>query len=137
MAKYLNITGYSKEILNNKAYRINIVRSVLEKEFLPHVGKDYLKKALYIGSMISKLLHCYLGLREYDDRDSYINKRVDTPGILMASLFRQYYSKVIKDMKNIVQKEINTGRFQIDVVDWSQKIHRELSARAPTGHYQT
>ena len=44
MAKYLNITGYSKEILNNKAYRINIVRSVLEKEFLPHVGKDYLEK---------------------------------------------------------------------------------------------
>ena len=109
LAKYLNITGYPKEMLNNHVHRLNIVRGVLEKEFLPHVGKNFGKKALYLGSMINKLLKCFLGLREYDDRDSYINKRVDTPGVLMANLFRQYYGKVIKDMRNIIGKEINGG----------------------------
>jgi DNA-directed RNA polymerase II subunit RPB2 len=109
LSKYLNITGYPKEMLYNKMHRLNIIRNVLEKEFLPHVGPSFEKKALYLGYMTNKLLKCYLGLREYDDRDSYINKRIDTPGILMANLFRQYYGKTIKDMKNMLQKEINNG----------------------------
>jgi DNA-directed RNA polymerase beta subunit len=109
LAKFLNITGFSKEVLNNKNYRISIVRNVLEREFLPHVGFNYYNKALYLGYMVNKLIKCFLGLKEYDDRDSYINKRVDSPGVLMANLFRQYYGKVIKDMKNMIQKEINIG----------------------------
>ena len=109
LSKYLNITGYPKEILNNKNHRINIIRNILRKEFLPHVGDDFQKKALYLGYMANKLLKCYLGLVDYDDRDSYINKRVDTPGVLMANLFRQYYGKVVKDTKNMIQKEINIG----------------------------
>lgn len=109
LSKYLNITGYPKEIITNKLHRNNIVRMVLEKEFLPHVGKEFHKKALYLGHMVNKLIKCFLGLRDFDDRDSYINKKIDTPGVLMANLFRQYYGKVIKDMKNMIQKEINGG----------------------------
>ena len=109
LSKYLNITGYPKEFLNNKLHRLNIIRSVLEKEFLPHVGTSFEKKALYLGFMVNKLIKCFLGIKDYDDRDSYINKRIDTPGMLMANLFRQYYGKVIKDMKNMLQKEINNG----------------------------
>lgn len=112
LARYLNITGYPKETLNNKFYRINIVRNILEKEFLPHVGKDFHKKALYLGHMVNKLLKCFLGLKDFDDRDSYINKRVDTPGVLMANLFRQYYGKTVKDMRNMIQKEINSGSWR-------------------------
>lgn len=109
LSKHLNITGYPKEFLHNKLHRLNIVRSVLEREFLPHVGTDFSKKALYLGHMVNKLLKCYLGIKELDDRDSYINKRVDTPGVLMANLFRQYYGKMVKDMKNMISKEINGG----------------------------
>ena len=53
LAKFLNITGYSKEVLYNKNQRTNIIRNVLEREFLPHVGKDYKKKALYLGYMVN------------------------------------------------------------------------------------
>lgn len=112
LSRYLNITGYPKEVLANKIQRLHIVKTVLEKEFLPHVGTSFEKKALYLGSMVNKLLKCYLGLREFDDRDSYINKRIDTPGVLMANLFRQYYGKMIKDMKNMIQKEINNGSWK-------------------------
>jgi hypothetical protein len=76
---------------------------------LPHVGTDYHKKALYLGYMVRKLLNCYFNKRKLDDRDSYLNKKVDTPGILMANIFRQYYGKVIRDMKNMLFKEIVNG----------------------------
>jgi len=112
LARYLNITGHPKEFMAQKVYKLNLVRTVLEKEFLPHVGADFGKKAVYLGYMTNKLIKCFLRIKEYDDRDSYINKRVDTTGVLMANLFRQYYGKVIKDMKNLLQKEINNGSWK-------------------------
>ena len=56
--------------------------------------------------MVSKLIKCSLNITPLDDRDSYINKRIDTPGIMMANLFRQYYGKVVRDMKTMINKEI-------------------------------
>jgi len=112
MSKYLQINGYPREMLTNKGQRLNIIRTILEKEFLPHVGSDFRKKALYLGYMVNKLIRCYLGIWEMDDRDSYINKRVDSPGVLMANLFRQYFGKMVKDMKNMIQKELNSGSWK-------------------------
>jgi DNA-directed RNA polymerase beta subunit len=112
LSKYLHINGYPKEIITNKQQRLNILRSVLEKEFLPHVGHDAKKKAVYLGYMTRKLVCCYLGLWKMDDRDSYINKRADSPGVLMANLFRQYFGKMVKDMRNMIQKEINNGAWK-------------------------
>ena len=109
LSRYLNISGYPKEIIQCKEKRISIVLEILKNDLLPHVGDNYKDKALYIGSMIRKLFQCYLGYRAYDDRDSYLYKRVDTPGIMLANLFRQYYGKVIKDTKNMIYKELNTG----------------------------
>ena len=48
-----------------------------------------------------------------DDRDSYLNKRVDTPGIMLANLFRQYYGKMVKDVKNMIYKELNNGSWKV------------------------
>lgn len=112
MSKYFHINGYPREMIANKQHKIRIMRNVLETEFLPHVGADFKKKALYLGYMTNKLVQCYLGLWPMDDRDSYINKRVDSPGVLMANLFRQYFGKMVKDMKNMVQKEINNGAWK-------------------------
>lgn len=112
LIRYMNISGYPKEYIFNKTHRLEILNHVLQNEFLPHCGTDFKKKAIYLGYMVMKLLKCYLGLLPFDDRDSYINKRVDTPGVLMANLFRQYYGKVIKDLKNGIQKDMNGGSWK-------------------------
>ena len=109
MSKYLNISGFQKEYIQILDKRINIIKDILKNDFLPHVGTDYHKKAMYLGYMVRKLLSCYLKRHNLDDRDSYLNKKVDTPGILMANIFRQYYGKVIRDMKNMLYKEILNG----------------------------
>jgi DNA-directed RNA polymerase II subunit RPB2 len=94
------------------AHRLTVLRNILRKDFLPHVGPDLHKKALYLGYMACKLIRCFLGISPLDDRDSYINKRLDTPGVLLANLFRQYYGKVVKDMRTLVQKDINSGSWR-------------------------
>ncbi|QOI90240.1 hypothetical protein QKU58_gp091 [Pyramimonas orientalis virus] len=113
LQKFLNISGFPKEIMQNKSKRINIILDILKNDFLPHVGEDRFKKALYLGYMVNKLMKCFLGIHPMDDRDSYLNKRVDTPGIMVANLFRQYYGKVVKDVKNMIYKELNNGSWKV------------------------
>ena len=92
--------------------RANALRNMLYKDLLPHTGPDLMKKAVFIASMVSKLLRCYLRLAPLDDRDSYVNKRLDAPGVLMANLFRQYFGRVVKDTRMLVQKEIKNGSWR-------------------------
>jgi DNA-directed RNA polymerase II subunit RPB2 len=102
----------SAGVAGQRTHRLALARALLDKELLPHAGRDPSAKAVYIGCMARKLLLCSLGLADLDDRDSYVNKRVDTPGVLFANLFRQYYGKVVKDLKNMLQKEIHHGSWR-------------------------
>jgi DNA-directed RNA polymerase beta subunit len=94
LGRYLQLHGQPRALSGSSQHRLAVLPGVLRRELLPHVGTDPHKKALYLGHMARRLLHCLLGLREFDDRDSYINKRLDTPGVLLANLFRQYFAKV-------------------------------------------
>ena len=115
-----NITG---NLRNNKT--VDNVEAVLETDLMPHItGKN--KKALYLGHMINKAISIYLGYENYDNRDSYINKRIDTPGMLMSNLFRQCYGKITKELKTMIEKDINQWRndstFVVDLISDKQHI---------------
>ena len=115
-----NVTG---NLRNTKT--IETVESVIDNDFIPHVtGKN--KKALYLGHMINKAISVYLGYESYDNRDSYINKRIDSPGMLMSNLFRQCYGKITKELKTMIEKDINQWRndnsYVVDIVSDKQHI---------------
>ena len=100
------MTGVNKTTQNpSKILRDNIIN-----DFLPHVGKNYRRKALYLGYMIRKMIRIYLGYDNYDNRDSYMNKRIDSPGILLSNLFRQCYGKMSKEIKGLIERELNLWR---------------------------
>ena len=109
ISKYVSILGHPKEEKIEKEKKIGYVKDLLNKEFLPHLGINIIKKSLFTGYIVRKLLLCYLGYVEFDDRDSYINKRIDLPGTLLSNLFRQYFTKLIKDMRGAIIKELNSG----------------------------
>ena len=113
LLKYLNILGNPKEIKLDNDQKIKYLVDVLKSEMFPHVGKNFMKKGLSLGYMVKKLLDLYLDKIPQDDRDSYINKRIDTPGVLMANIFRQYFTKLIKDMRNCIMKELNSGPWKV------------------------
>jgi DNA-directed RNA polymerase beta subunit len=100
------MTGVNKTTNNaTKILRDNIIN-----DFLPHVGRNYRRKALYLGYMIRKMIRIYLGYDNYDNRDSYMNKRIDSPGILLSNLFRQCYGKMSKEIKGLIERELNLWR---------------------------
>ena len=48
--------------------------------------------------MAKKLIQTALGIRKYDDRDSFINKRVSGTGDLLKELFQNNVNKLVKDI---------------------------------------
>lgn len=112
LCRHMSVCGHPKQLMAIKRERLVVLRGVLEREFLPHVGTCFRRKAVYLAHMTRKLLLAVRGTIPFDDRDSYVNKRIDTPGVLLANLFRQYYSKTVKDMKNMLGKELQNGAWR-------------------------
>ena len=103
------ILGQPKDIRLSTERKIELFKGMMGRDLLSHVGECFNKKALFVGYMVKKLYLCIHKRLEFDDRDSYCNKRVDTSGYLMAILFRQYFNKFIKDSRNSIMKELNSG----------------------------
>jgi DNA-directed RNA polymerase beta subunit/intein/homing endonuclease len=84
---------------------------VLNNDLFPHC--QTLPQKLYIlGYMAKKLIQTSLGWLPCDDRDSYLNKRIDLTGTLLNNLFRNYFNKLVKEMQKQVVREINGGSWR-------------------------
>ena len=135
LLNYVSMMGYNRdepEMVRREIY----LRDIIKNDLLPHIGNNINKKAFFIGLMTKKLLDVYLKKIPYDDRDSYKNKRVDTVGILFSNLFRQYYTKLIKDMKTQINKEFVSGSWKatnkfINIINKSN-IYKIIKARTIT-----
>ena len=105
--------SYSANTLQpNKPPRTTTIKEVLAEECLPHIGGGGMmfEKACYIAFITKKVLDVFTGKVPHDDRDAYPNKKVELPGNLIGNLFRYLFgTKVIKDMKTSLTKEIHNG----------------------------
>ena len=108
MKKHLNVwTG--------KPTRTVTVEDLLRDELYPHIGglEDAYEKACFLAHMTRRLLWVAYKRISNDDRDSYPNKRVDSPGFLLGNLFRTFFQvKMLKDMKASIAKEIHSGTWR-------------------------
>ena len=86
-------------------------QEVLDNDLFPHCST--LQQKLYLlGYMAKKLIQTSKGWLPPDDRDSYINKRIELTGTLLNNLFRNYFNKLVKEMQKQVVREINTGSWR-------------------------
>ena len=87
---------------------------VLNNDLFPHC-KTLEQKLYLLGYMANKLIQTSFGWRAPDDRDSYLNKRIDLTGTLLNNLFRNYFNKLVKEMqKQVVNQQ------------WVMAFHRGL-----------
>ena len=84
---------------------------VLNNDLFPHC-RTLIQKLFLIGHMATKLMRAYLGKTSQDDRDSYLNKRIELTGTLLNNLFRNYFNKLVKEMIKLIMKLITNGSWQ-------------------------
>ena len=98
-----------KEYGNRKKREFTM--DVLTNDLFPHCATPT-QKVYFLGYMIYKLLRVQCKLSTTDDRDSYLNKRIDLTGHLLNNQFRNHYNKLIKDGEKQIIKEINSGSWR-------------------------
>jgi DNA-directed RNA polymerase II subunit RPB2 len=84
---------------------------ILNNDLFPHC-QNTTQKIYFLGYMTNRILQASFEMVPQDDRDSYINKRVDLTGSLLNNLFRNYFNKLVKDMEKQVIREINNGSWK-------------------------
>jgi DNA-directed RNA polymerase II subunit RPB2 len=78
---------------------------ILTDYFLPQVGDmNYKHKAYVLGYIVNKLIRVVAKIDLPTDRDSFLHKRVETSGMLLYDLFREYYKKQVKSIRQSVDK---------------------------------
>ena len=98
-----------KETGARKKYEFAL--EILNNDLFPHC-QTMTQKIYFLGYMTNKLFQAFFEWNKADDRDSYLNKRVDLTGTQLNNLFRNYFNKVVKDMEKQVIREINNGSWR-------------------------
>ena len=86
-------------------------KEVLDNDLFPHCS-SLPQKLFLLGYMAKKLIQTSKGWIPLDDRDSYLNKRIELTGTLLNNLFRNYFNKLVKESTKQIIREINTGSWR-------------------------
>jgi len=86
-------------------------QEVLDNDLFPHCSTP-VQKLMLLGYMAKKLIQTSKRWTRLDDRDSYVNKRIELTGTLLNNLFRNYFNKLVKEMQKQVVREINGGSWR-------------------------
>ena len=87
---------------------------LIQTDFFPHVGDNFIDKAYYLGYVTRRLLCVRFGIDNVTDRDSFAFKRVDLSGFLLANLFRESFKQFQRDSKIALDTayRFNTNLYQ-------------------------
>ena len=94
---------------------------ILENDLFPHC-KTPKQKIYFLGYMTNQLIRTAMGWVPTNDRDSYLNKRIELTGTLLNNLFRNYFNKLVKEMQKQIIREINNGSWR-SVQDYENIIN--------------
>jgi DNA-directed RNA polymerase II subunit RPB2 len=127
-------TDKDVKLMQKKMHLMNL----LDNSLLPHVEGGLINKAYYLGYMVNRLLRVHLARAAIDDRDSYINKRIDLPGDLMFELFKQQFKKMLGECKKFFEpknKDNNTKPINIINYIKPNTVEQGMKASLSTGHW--
>ncbi|MFA5142448.1 MAG: DNA-directed RNA polymerase subunit B'' [Candidatus Woesearchaeota archaeon] len=126
-------------ITQAKEVRIERMKEILHKYFLPHLGltpADNIVKAYNLCKMLKQYMLCLNGEVSVDDKDHYMNKRIKCPGDLLADVIRVNIKVLISDMLYNFQRIVKRGKFpSIRVTIREKLLTSRLYSAMATGNW--
>ena len=114
-----------------KGKTVSHALEILSNYFLPHIGvSNFKNKAYFLGHMVREMLRVSTDVVKSTDRDSFRFKRVETPGILLGDLFKEYYSLQVKHIFQKIDKEYyyKQSKYQSNFIDLIEGNYNEFFA---------
>lgn len=123
------------EIVRSEQKKLHL-NHVLDHDFLPHINGQ-IEKAYYLCFMVNRILQVSLGRIEPDDRDSFVNKRVETTGELIFQIIRQYYKKMLNECSKFFVSRNNDDYNPINIIDQikAQTIEQGVTQAVMSGSW--
>ena len=90
-----------------------------------HIGDNFKNKAFYLGYLVNKILCVKHNIEPPTDRDSFLYKRVDLSGFLLANLFRESFKQFQRDSKIAVDTEYRFNSSQYEDTNYSNIINSD------------
>lgn len=105
-----------EDALNYLKFRVQYgtlehVKSVLLIDVFANID-DFSNKAKYLAYLTSQFIKTILGIESYSDRDSYMYKRIDISGFLLAELFHESYEKLRDAIRNTMDNMYYYGSWK-------------------------
>ena len=96
-----------------KYNNVEHVKSILTTDVFPNIPL-YANKGKYLGYLVKQFVNVVMHIAPQSDRDSYIYKRVDISGYLLAELFQEAYMKLRKAIRDKMDSDYH-------FYSWNQK----------------
>ncbi|MBI2546076.1 DNA-directed RNA polymerase subunit B'' [Candidatus Woesearchaeota archaeon] len=126
-------------ITQAKEVRLERTQEILDKYLLPHLGirrEDRVFKAYNLCKMMKRYILVALGELDVDDKDHYMNKRLKTPGDLLADLFRVNIKVLINDLLYNFQRIVKRGKIPtIKVIIRDKLLTSRIYSSMATGSW--
>jgi len=106
-----NTHNIDRKQANNPDRKREFTQEIIQNDFFPHC-RTIKQKIYLLGMMANRLIRTALKWDVPDDRDSYLNKRIELTGSLLNNLFRNHYIRFVKDVEKQVTREINQGAWK-------------------------
>lgn len=88
---------------------ISYAHHLMLNEFLPHIGSgenSFMKKRIFLGCMVHKLLMTDAGFNPLSDRDHFALKRIHTSGMLISAQFYNAFRQLISRITSLMELDI-------------------------------
>ena len=135
----LDYVAKKSGMVQAKEVRIERTRETLEKYLLPHIGSNQkfnLDKAKNLCKMLKKFMETEKGLRDFDDKDHYSNKRLRMSGDLLTDLFRVNFKVLVGDILYNFQRIIKRGKLpSIRVIIREKLLTQRIYSSMATGQW--
>ncbi|OYT52781.1 DNA-directed RNA polymerase subunit B [Candidatus Bathyarchaeota archaeon ex4484_135] len=119
-------------------YRINKAEQVLDKYFLPHLGRTEearRDKAVFLAEMARRVIELKLGRRKPDDKDHMKNKRLKLAGPLLADIFSTAFKSLCRDMRYQLQRLSHKKYIKLRAAVREGVITEKLQHALATGNW--
>ena len=95
--------------------RHRYMQHIIGNEIIPHMSlyrspEGLRRKATFVAHMVCRLTQVAFEGVDIDDRDDFVNRRLDCSGVLMALLFRQLYRNFMRTLSGQLRKTVESNR---------------------------
>ena len=122
LSTYINVPN--KNVLPPEDMKLIMLQDILRNYFIPHLGKTPKEKSVFLSHMVKELILVKLGIRQITDKDNFMNKRVDTSGYLIGTIFRDLYFRVKNNLRDTLNRSYSSIKPTLEEADieWAKPL---------------